>query len=563
MEIPPPSRRALLLRALVWCLAALPALAAALWASYAARWPELPGDRLALREGAASWRWDELLRDDGGARHLLAKALHRAALEVPGASIASVTWVTVLLAVSTALALGSLLRRSHALTGLAGPASLAAAGLLVASPAFGLVWLHGERLGLLLAPLLLLLALGWLQGTSRPALRQVGALALVAIAPFCHTHGLLVGVALLPAIVAAAHTAGSRRIGGWVGAALVLSLAAGWYSVQPLAAQGLSAGGGIFAVLPFAAFVRDLCMHAGSAWLDLLPSTELDELTLGALSWLAPLVLLFVGDRSVAARARTAPWWSCVLFGLGLVLWNVLRYDAEPPVGRWREALFGVFLLPVGLLGVVAGRFGGSALRIAFGALLVLAAQDWWLGLEDVRIARSLTQQQEARQQLPAAWTKTLPQVRAGLAAADESELRERGRVPEQTPRLDEALATAFTTAWTEGAPSPAPVAIGRTLRGELRGSLRTPPPVLVLLVVLVGSDAPRVVAATAPDFRAHGRAVPWEILLPEAELERLSGPAGGDVVALGVLTAPLQFVPLSGGFVVRDGVLASANTKR
>ena len=334
--------------------------------------------------------------NDGGARHLIAKALHRAALEIPGATIASVTWVTVLLAVSTALALGSLLRRSHALTGLAGPASLAAAGLLVASPAFGLVWLHGERLGLVLAPLLLLIALGWLQGTSRPALRQLGALALVAAAPFCHTHGLLVGAALLPAIVGAARTAGSRRVAGWVGAALVLSLAAGWYSVQPLAAQGLSAGGGIFAVLPFAAFLRELSMHAGSAWLDLLPSTELDELVLGALSWVAPLVLLFVGDRSAAARARTAPWWSCVLFGLGVVLWNVLRYDAEPPVGRWREAMFGVFLLPVGLVGVVAGRFGGSALRVAFGALLVLAAQDWWLGLEDVRIARSLTQQQDA-----------------------------------------------------------------------------------------------------------------------------------------------------------------------
>lgn len=550
-------------KALLWCLAAVPALAAGLWVGYASHWPELPGDRLALREGLTCWQFDELLQPNDGARHLVTQALSAALAWIPGASVATIAFTTAVLAVLLSLATGSLLRRSHALQGVSGPAALAAAGLLVASPNLGLIWLYADRFGIVLPPLLLVLALGWLQNPARATLRQLGALTLLALAPFCHTHGLCVGVALLPTLLTLRDPAGTRRSAAWAATALVLLVGAGWYSMEPLTARGWSAGGGLFAVLPLAAFARDLCLQAGIQWLDLLPSTDLDELALGATSWLLPLLLLCVGDRSPAARARASAWWSCLLFGLCLVLWNVLRYDTEPPVGRWREALFGGFLLPLGLIGVLAARFGDSVLRVAFGALLVLGAQDWYIGIEDVRIGSAIVQQQAIRAQLPAAWAALLPQQREGWSPAAQEALRARGLVPAVPAQLDEALVAAFERALVTERNDSEPVATGPTLRGEVRGSLRQPAPPLVLMVARQGSGAPQVLAAVAPDFRAHGRTVLYDIRMPEAAGKALGGAADTTVCLLGVHADGLRLLPLSRGFVLRDGVLTAASRPR
>lgn len=548
---------------MLWCLAAVPALAAGLWVAYASHWPELPGDRLALRESLTCWNLDELLQPNDGARHFMTQALSAALAWIPGATVASIAFTTAVLALLLSFATGSLLRRSHALQGISGPAALAAAGLLVASPNLGLIWLYADRFGIVLPPLLLVLALVWLQSSSRAALRVLGVLTLVALAPFCHTHGLFVGLALLPTLLTMRDPAGTRRSAAWAATALVLLAGAGWYSMEPLTARGWSAGGGLFAVLPLAAFARDLCMQAGIQWLDLLPSTELDELALGATSWLLPLLLLWVGDRSPAARARASAWWSCLLFGLCLVLWNVLRYDAEPPVGRWREALFGGFLLPLGLVGVLAARFGDSVLRVAFGALLVLGAQDWYIGIEDVRIGSSIVQQQAIRAQLPEAWAALLPQQRGGWSPTERADLRARGLVPAVPAQLDEALVAAFEHALVTERNDSEPIATGPTLRGEVRGSLRQPAPPMVLMVARTGSAAPQVLAAVAPDFRAHGRTVLYEIRMPEAAAMASSATEGMTVCLLGVHADGLRLVPLSRGFVVRDGALIAAATPR
>ena len=547
-------------RTLLWCTAAMPALAAGLWVAFASPWPELPGDRLALREGLACWQFDDLLQPTEGARHLVAQALTAALAWLPGATVASIALLTAVLALLLSLAVGSLLRRSHALQGLAGPAGLVAAGLLVASPNLGLVWLYADRFGIVLPPLLLVLALVWLQAAPT-TLRLLGALTLVALAPFCHTHGLFVGVALLPTLLALRNAAGKRRHAAWTATALVLLGGAGWYSMEPLVARGWSAGSGLFAIQPLAAFGRDLCLQAGIQWLDLLPSTNLDELALGATSWLLPLVLLWVGDRSPAARARASVWWSCLLFGLCLVLWNVLRYDSEPPVGRWREALFGGFLLPLGLIGVLAARFGDSVLRVAFGALLVLGAQDWYIGIEDVRIGSAIAQQQAIRTELPPAWTALLPAQRAGWSSAELADLR--GLVPAAPAALEDSLSAAFERAISSERNSSEPSATGRTLRGELRGSLRQPAPPVVLLVARTGNAVPQVLAAVAPDFRAHGRSIAYEIQLPETAANALTEANGSTLCLLGIHAEELQIVPLSGGFVVRDGVLFAAGKLR
>lgn len=500
MDSPAPGRSKVLLAALCWLLAAVPAGAVFAWASFAAAWPEPTTDRFRLRESVADWRWDTLLEPTASARHVVAEALQQAALEIPGATIASVSWLSAMAALLLALALGALLRRAFDLRGGAGQATVLVAGLLVASPAFGLAWLRCERLGLVLTPLVFVVALGWLARLERASLRLVGVVLFAGLAPFCHTHGLFVGAALLPAVVAMAARAGSRRIAWWVGLCLLVTVAAGWYSIEPMAARGVSAGSGLLAIAPFGDFVRDLCVHAGEAWLDLLPDSDLDAWVLGAASWLVPLLLLFVGDRSQAARWRAAPWWSCVWFGLAVVLWNVLRYDAEPPVGRWREALFGTFLLPVGLCGVLACRFGPNALRIGFGVAVVLAVQDWFAGLEDLRIARAIVRQQEAVLALPGEWHPDLAVAQDRLAVIAAKELLARGRVPAAPTDAASLLASAPTVGDAV-----------TSARGELRSSLRTPAP-SVLLAVARGDGAAKVVGVHLPDWRRHGRAVPWQI---------------------------------------------------
>lgn len=519
MDSPAPGRSKVLLAALWWSLATLPALTVFVWSSFAARWPEPTADRFALRESVADWRWDTLLEATASARHVVAEALQQAALEIPGATIASVSWLSAMAALLLALAIGALLRRAFDLRGGAGQATVLVAGLLVASPAFGLVWLRSERLGLVLAPLSFVVALGWLARLERAPLRLLGAILLAGLAPFCHTDGLFAGFALLPALVAMAARAGSRRIAAWVGGGLVVAVAAGWYSIEPMAARGVSAGSGLLAIAPFGDFVRDLCVHTGEAWLDLLPDSDLDALVLGAASWLVPLLLLFVGDRSQAARWRAAPWWSCVWFGLAIVLWNVLRYDAEPPVGRWREALFGTFLLPVGLCGVLACRFGPGALRIGFGVVVVLAVQDWFAGLEDLRIARAIVRQQEAVLALPGEWHSDLAAAQDRLAVIATAELRARARVP-AAPIAPASLLAAAPLA-------PAPV---KVVRGQLRSSLRHPAASLLLAIGRGADGAPVVLGVHQPDWLRHGRSVPWQIELGTGSSAPLVGVLAIDV---------------------------------
>lgn len=494
MDDPAPNRRPVLASVLPWLLTAVPAAAVVFWVSFAGRWPEPTLDRFALRECVPSWRWDTLLEPTASPRHVVAQGLHRAALEIPGASVASVAWITALLAILLALSLGSLLRRSFDLRGLAAPATLLAAGLLVCSPGFGLVWLRGERLGLVLAPLLLVVGLGWLVRIERAPLRFLGVALLAGIAPFCHTHGLLVGFALLPAVFATARRAASRALFFWLGLVVAMALAGAWFSLEPIIAHGVSGGRAMWDVLPIGTFLLDLCEHTGAAWLDVIPDHGLDGVVLGAVSWLLPLVLLFVGDRSQVSRFRAATWWSCLWFGLALVLWDVLRYDAEPPVGRWREALFGSFFVPVGLVGLLACRFERSMLRVAFGALLVLGVQDWFLGLEDLRIARQLVLQQEAVLALPRDWHPDLAAAQDRLGVIAAKELRAKNWVPAEEP------APALPTSGGEVAE-----------RGELVSSLRTPAPVVLLWCASGMDGVPQVRAVQLPDFRRYGRAVAWE----------------------------------------------------
>ncbi|HEX6813773.1 MAG TPA: hypothetical protein VF384_19285 [Planctomycetota bacterium] len=527
-------------RLLVWIAALLPVSAAGLWASFAGRWPEPCQERLALGEVTPRWTWTEWSDFVGEPTHFVTRVLHLGALQVPGATIASVTWINALLAVAIAVALAGLLRRCFPLQGCAAPAALAITGLLAASPAYGADWLHAERLGLFLPPLLLLWVLAWLHGDHRSTLRALGALCLVALAPFCHTHGVLLTFALLPALAAHARRRGAR-IPAWIGACLVVGNVAAVFSLR-------SAGQLTAEHSAFGATVLAWLERTGRAWMDLMPSSTYDEWLLGGLSWLLPAFVWWTGDRSVEARSRAAPWWSCFCFGLLIVVCDGLRYDVEPPAGTWREAMYGAFLLPVGAIGVLAARFGNAVVLFAGGALAVLAVQEWPRGVEDLRRARMRVLEVEARMALPTALQPDAAPVAVPLRiAADVERLRHRGQVPPPDDAISAAIAVA--TAGESSRFGTATAGDVHHVEGTVRSSLRYDTVQALIVVAGVAGQDPRIVGTGDVEF-ARGRNAAWKVSFRERLLE------GDRVRVLGYLPRLRQLTALGPPFVVHGGAL-------
>ena len=98
------------LRMLSWLLAALPIAAAGYWASFAARLPEPVVDRVAL--GEVTPRWDLSNWADATLEplHVFARGLHLLALQIPGATMQSVVWGNVLIALLILTGLCGLVR---------------------------------------------------------------------------------------------------------------------------------------------------------------------------------------------------------------------------------------------------------------------------------------------------------------------------------------------------------------------------------------------------------------------------------------------------------------------
>jgi len=537
---------------LSWLIAALPVVAAGYWVSFAARLPESVADRVALGEVTTRWDFANWADVTSEPRHVMARLMHLAALHVPNATVQSVVWVNVVLVLLLLAALCDVLRRSLPSTRAVGPLAFFLFGLLVASPAFGSNWLHGERVGLLAVPMLFVTAVGWLQGRGRFAGRAILAFLIAGLAPWFHLHGVIVATALIPVMLAAATAAGSQRRMVWLGVLLLLGDVAAFFSMR--SAGSLSVAGadwfGALASQPGQTALT-LLEATGKAWLDLWPSTSLDERVLGGASWLLPLLLLGLGNRSPQARAAAAPWWSCILFGLLLLVVNAVRYELNPPAGTLREAMFGAFLLPIGLIGLLAARFGTALLAIGAGAMAVLAVQDWYQGIDALRVAHMRTQQVEAAMLAPTASDEiaALP-----VRTADELALLvERKWVPAIAKLTEADVLQQFAASASDG--------LGRvtggadqTIHGIVRSSLRHPTAQWIAIVAKVGDAEPRIVAHAAPGFGNASRDVQWQIQLGEALAE------GTRVRAVGLLVDDRKFVPLGAAFVVQSGKLVAVS---
>lgn len=538
-------------RMISWLLAAFPIGAAGYWASFAARVPESVADRIALGEVTPRWEFANWAETASEPMHFAARAVHLSALQVPNATLQSVVWVNLLLVLLALAGLCDLMRRAFPTTKGWGPIAFVVFGLMVASPAFGSNWLHGERLGLLFVPMLLVTALGWLQTSGRFAARAILAILVAVIAPWFHLHGVIVATALIPAMLSAAKAARSQRRMAWLSVLLVLGYVAAFFSMRT--ADGWSvAGADLLAAWISEPTDTTLALFAatGHAWLDLLPSTIIDDQVIGGACWLLPILLLCCGNRSTEARVAAAPWWSCVVFGLLVVVINGFRYEFNPPVGTLREATFGAFLLPIGLVGLLAARFGTTVLLVTVGAFAVLGVQDWYSGIESLRMARMRTQQVEAAMIVPAAaGADTSVSVRD---AAEFKLLLERKWLPEfeSLPESDVLKQFAAPSTDVMGQITGGDAQI---VRGVLRSSLRRATAQWIALVAKVGDDAPRVVTYEKPGLDGQGRNPVWQIKLAVAL------PEGAQVRALGLLVEERKFVPLGALFILQAGKLVVA----
>ena len=525
-----------------------PILAAGVWASLASKLPEPTADRQALGEVSMRFDWSEWNHFEGEPAHVVGRAVNTAMFEVPQVTFQIAALLNALLAAGVVVALAGLLRRTFALGVVGHAMALAVSGLLVCSPAFGADWLHVERTGLFLAPLLLLTGLLLLHCDGKLWWRSTLTLLFAAIAPFCHANGMFVFLALIPALLDASRRAGSRAA-AWIVVCLVFGNVAAALSLCTVGTIALG-GTGLVARLfdaPLATLQQVLAV-TGAPWLDVVRLTSVDDMAFGALAWLAPLVLWRIGDRSDAARRAAAPWWGCIWFGLLIPLWLLERHGAAVAPSTIRELGFGAFLLPVGLVGVVAARFGTIVLPVAAGAAFVLGIQDWHCGLEPLRVAVMRVQATETNVLLPEVHPKERPDPVLPIAAAEWARLEQAGRVPTMLPPraplriVTESPVVARLGAMLEGDTKEA--------RGVARSSVFGDPVQCVLVIEQKEGQDPVVLGRTRPTWHATERETTWTVVLERAPTE------GAIVGAYGWRPRRDQTVALGPKFTMRDGRL-------
>lgn len=531
-------------------LGLLPILAAGAWTSLASRVPEHAGSRGALGQVTIPWDfagWDSFDREPA---HAVARLFCHALLQLP-VTLQYVVLVNALLAATIVLMLAGLVRRSFAPDAAGQALALAGIGLLVCTPAFGADWLFVERAGTFLAVLLPVWGLGLLLGEGSFWWRGTLGLLFAGMAPFCHANGQLAFVVLLPALVDAARRAGSARTAAWVIALLLVGNAAAALSMStagPLALDGT----GLLARMTDApvSTLRKLLEVTGAAWLDPIPATAWDDEVLGGLSWLVPIVMWRFGDRTDPARRTASPWWGCVWFGLLLPVWLLHRHGIAAPAVL-RELGFGAFLLPIGCVGLVAVRCGSAVLPVAAGAVVVLGAQDWYRGIEALRLACARAEAVTTAVLLPDAFVGERPASMLPVRrVAEWQALKARGLVPVESERKTAAELVE------QAAPAPVGHLTGgdaTTVRGQVRSTLFDDTVHCVLIVASHGTDEPAVIGRAAPSFEGQGRDAPWVVSLERPLVE------GSIVRAVGYRPRSRTFVALGPGFALRGGALVAA----
>lgn len=539
------------IRRSVWLVALLPAVVALTYVGLASRHPEPIVTHAALHEPPTVWDIEQWLQVDAAPAQPLQRALLLGPLQVPGISLQTAASLAALFAVAIAWFCSRLVRRSAGADGLGTAMAFGGVAALCCSPAFGSLWLYAERAGVFMPPLLLVSALALLQLERGFLWRMLAVLVLVAAAPFCHAQGVLVGLAVLPAVFEAASRAGSNRW-LWVAVSAFFGIAASVVSFYP--AGGLYGDeAGLLGHLAAAPGERSLDMLAalGSSWLDLWPERRIDELAFGAAT-----VLLLAGAPFLAARlpARaSAPWWSCALFGVLLVPWLSARhgFDLQPWLAR--ELRYGSFLLPIGCIGLMAARLGSHTWSLGLGVIATLALQDWPRGIEALRAAHAEIVRVEASLATPPQFVDHRTAALSPYSSLEQQRLFvTRGWAPDPTFDWQAAADDARAT--------PPRDALGTVLSGspiEMHGMVRSMivnEHVGAVFVGVLQDQHVELLGMTLPQFAGRGRDAQWRVVwnAPVAE--------GVQLVAFGYLPRHGKFVRLGTVRTIKDGALVEVS---
>lgn len=546
-------------------LAWVPPLLALAWCIWFRVGVPEPAEWVFVRNEAPNpLRWSQCLDVEHGSAFLVYRCLYATLLSLPGIGFEFGNLLPWFAAFVTWLVSRRLLRKL--VDPQAGAGLLWAVDLLLACwmfhPAWGLNWLLAGRVREFLPLAAFGMALLTLHGRGSWNLRWCGALFFVAIAEASHVTGLLVWMAIGPAVLGAARAQGVSR------PLLSMFCFAGWAAlVQVVVWQGLRVSApppGLVAFL--SAQPGDLAMYLGRVTGLALPSLLPDfELAQGAVYGLVGC-LLIVG--TLAGRkpldARTGTFLTLTLFGaLVLVVVTEATYAWRPDLGNQpdafvREGTVGAlaFLLGgYGLLRECAPRVTGALRSLLLGAVLLIMVRDWHTSFEHLKETRCMLRTQAAELLLeevtPGGGVLRVPanytNLRTVLLALDDlHDLRKRGLFG-HLPKLP-------GTDLAQGYPPPTGEPCGEfqglqgsRLEGFLYGTTRYPAPGLVLVVRQRGTES-RVIGVMRPVFSVDLRRVPLVGASPSRDLLK-----EGDILrAVGLEPQPLALRPLRGEFEVR-----------
>lgn len=534
------------IRRSLWLVALLPVAVALCCLLWAAPYPEPVAGRAEL--GLPASAWDLATWHEPGAGPWLPgqRGTLLGLLAVPGMTLQYAAALTVLLAIALVWSASRSVASAAGGGPFAAPLAFGALGALALAPGFGADWLQAERFGVVVPPLLLVLSLQLLGGERGFVWRALLVLLLAALAPTYHAHGALVGVALWPAVAGAATRSG--RIGaGWAGLVAVTGAAVafagwwfgGWHGSPDAAVHRLGDG--------TVQRLWGLLEEFGRPWLDLWRDSRHDERAFGALGLLLAAALPWLPARPDAPPADR--WWSCVLFGLLVVLFAAAYLPAETPAAARRALCYGAFLLPVGLCGVVASRFGREVWAIGLGAVVVLGLQDWWGGDQILRQARVEAARVAAAVALPESFDAA---TRAKLLPYAEAEAQQRHLATGIVPTPNEAFAEVAQASSDQPANPAYGVVVGGSpidVHGSLRQSLLGEPIGAVVVVAVDGTQR-RLLGASLLQSLGGPGAMPFRVSWTEACGE------GTKLVVMAFLPGSGTFARLSGPGLVSGGKL-------
>lgn len=492
--------------------------------------------------------WPAQWAEFSGQPNLLTfRGAHLAMVHGLGVGFERLWLITAGLAVLCATALTRFAR--HSLPGGGGPWLLSGMLALLLSPAFGANWLIAERFRVVLPAALFLGAVAVLRqgGGTRRRLLLAGFCAGLAL--MTNDAGALAWVALLP-LVAAAAVRGGRRPWGTVAAwALAFNVLAPFVWDEAYAA---GAGIAVHVREQPLEFAKFLLRMVGLVLPEPLPGVLRARTLVGVLAFglLALVSLAAWRARCDQDRVRrVGPWLACAWFGaLASVVLGHRHFPISLPEPYVREIFWPVLFLPIGVVGAAAALWpalGGRARGPVLAVLAVLAAQQWWVGLDSMTVKGRVLRQSDARLALAELDGLLAAPPGALRLRSDRDYLRGLGCLPRVAPLDGDAL-LALPQDGTTGLLQRVE---GTVVHGAVVSTEAFVSDIIVLVQTRAGGNA-HVVALAAPVVGTRYGAEAFSV-----DLGSLAAFNAGDVLwAVAFDGRRRELGAMNGRFVLRDG---------